>query len=190
MAPELVEEFIQAFQKEINLQRREHDSLRDAKIRELADVKRKLDGLIEAIADGLRAPGLQQRLDELEARRIDIEESLIAGPATPVRLHPNLAQIYRRQMERFQEALNEPEIRDEALQILRGLIEHVSIGPAENGFEVELVGEIAKMVEFGLGNNAKQATFDETMACSVKVVAGARSHLYRTRFHYEREARK
>ena len=35
--------------------------------RELADVRRKLDGLIEAIADGLRAPGLQQRLDELES---------------------------------------------------------------------------------------------------------------------------
>jgi hypothetical protein len=94
----------------------------------------------------------------LEARRTDIEESLIAGPATPVRLHPNLAQIYSRQVERLQEALNEPEIRDEALEILRGLIEHVSIGPAENGLEVELVGKIAKMVEFGLGNNAKQAT--------------------------------
>jgi site-specific DNA recombinase len=58
MSPELVEEFIQAFQKEINRQRREHDSLRDAKIRELADVKRKLNGLIEAIAEGFRAPGL------------------------------------------------------------------------------------------------------------------------------------
>ena len=73
MAPELVEEFIRAFQKEINLQRREDDALRDANRRELADVKRKLDGLIEAIADGLRAPGLQQRLDELEARRTEIE---------------------------------------------------------------------------------------------------------------------
>jgi site-specific DNA recombinase len=55
-APELVEEFTRAFQKEINLQRREYDALRDAKMRELADVTRKLDGLIEAIADGLRAP--------------------------------------------------------------------------------------------------------------------------------------
>ena len=66
MAPELVEEFIRAFQKEINLQRRENDTRHEAKSRELAEVKRKLDGLIDAIADGLRAPGLQQRLDELE----------------------------------------------------------------------------------------------------------------------------
>jgi len=63
-----------------------------------------------------------------------------------------LAQIYRRHVERLQQALNDPEIRDEALQILRGLIEHVSIGPADNGVEIEIVGEIAKMIELGMGN--------------------------------------
>ena len=178
MAPELVEEFIRAFQKEINLQRREDDALRDAKGRELADIKRKLDGLIEAIADGLRAPGLQQRLDELEARRTEIEESLAASPTTPVRLHPNLAQVYRRQVEQLQQALDHPEIRDEAVQVLRGLIEHVSIGPADKGLEIEIVGEIAKMVELGIGPNAKQANLDERLTRSVKVVAGARNQRY------------
>jgi hypothetical protein len=175
MAPELVEEFIRAFQKEINLQRREDDALRDAKGRELADIRRKLDGLIEAIADGLRAPGLQQRLDELEARRIAIEECLAASLTTPVRLHPNLAQVYRRQVEQLHQALDHPEIRDEAMQVLRGLIEHVLIGPADNGFEIEIVGEIAKMVELGLGPNAKRANLDERSTRSVKVVAGARN---------------
>jgi hypothetical protein len=55
MAPELVEEFVRAVQKEINLQRRDGEALRDAQKRELAEVTRKLNGLIEAIADGLRA---------------------------------------------------------------------------------------------------------------------------------------
>ncbi|MGC1177457.1 MAG: zinc ribbon domain-containing protein [Methyloceanibacter sp.] len=176
MAPELVEEFARAVQKEINLQRREDDALRDAKKRELTEVARKLDGLIDAIADGLRAPGLQQRLDELEARRAELDQDLAIVPATPVRLHPNLAQVYRRQVERLQDALNEPEIRDEALQILRGLVERVSISPAENGLEVEIVGEIAKMVELGIENKAKRATLDETMTRSVKVVAGTCNH--------------
>jgi site-specific DNA recombinase len=176
MAPELVEEFIRAFQTEINLQRREDDALHDAKRRELADVKRKLDGLIEAIAEGLRAPGLQQRLDELEARRTEIEQSLAAAPTTPVRLHPNLAQVYRRQVEQLQHALDHPEIRDEAVQILRGLIEHVSIGPADNGLEIEIVGEIAKMVELGIESKSKRANLDERLTRSVKVVAGACNH--------------
>ena len=176
MAPELVEEFVRAIQKEINLQRRDDQALHDIKKRELTDVTRKLNGLIDAIADGLRAPGLQQRLDELEARRVQLEQDLATRPTTPVRLHPNLAQVYRRQVERLQDSLNEPEIRDEALQVLRGLVERISIGTTENGLEVEIVGEIAKMVELGTGNKAKRATLDEAMTRSVKVVAGTCNH--------------
>jgi site-specific DNA recombinase len=172
MAPELVEEFIRAFQREVNLQRREDDALREVQKRELVNVKRKLDGLVEAIADGLRAPGLQQRLDELEARRKEIEEGLAAAPTTPVRPHPNLAQVYRQKVEQLQRALDDSEIRDEAVQILRGLVEYVSIGPTENGLEIEIVGEIAKMVELGIETNSKRANLDERLTRSVKVVAG------------------
>jgi site-specific DNA recombinase len=173
MAPELVEEFVRAVQKEINLQRREDNALRDVRKRELAEVTRKLNGLIDAIADGLRAPGLQQRLNELEARQVQLERDFATEPTTPVRLHPNLAQVYRRQVERLQDALNEPDIRDEAIQILRDLVERVSIGPAENGLEVEIVGEITKMVELGIENKAKRAALGATITRSVKVVAGA-----------------
>ncbi len=45
--------------------------------------------------------------------------------------------------------------------------------PALAGREIELVGEIARMVELGLeGRATKKATLDERTACSVKVVAG------------------
>ena len=52
------------------------------------------------------------------------------------------------------------------------LVERVSISPAENGLEVEIVGEIAKMVELGIENKTKQAALDDTTTRSVKVVAG------------------
>lgn len=123
-----------------------------------------------------RASGLQQRLDELEVRRIELEQGIAAEPTSPLRLHPNLAEIYRRQVEQLQHALNNPAIRDEAAQILRGLIERVSISPAENGLEIEIVGEIAKMIELGIGNKRKQPILDETMRRSVKVVAGTCNH--------------
>jgi hypothetical protein len=41
--------------------------------------------------------------------------------------------------------------------------------------EIEIVGEIAKMVELTLRPNAKQANFDERLTRSVKMVAGTRS---------------
>ena len=115
MAPELVEEFVRAFQKEVNNRRREDDLLLEANKRELAEVRRKLNGLIDAIAERLRAPGLQKRLEELELRRAELEQEIGSAPTPPVRLHPNLAQIYRRKVEQLQHALNDPEIRDEAI---------------------------------------------------------------------------
>jgi site-specific DNA recombinase len=94
-----------------------------------------------------------------------------------VRLHPNLGQVYRRQVERLQDALNEPEIRDEAIQILRGLVERIVIGPEDTGLEVEIIGEISQMVELGLeGGKNKRAILDDKMARSVKVVASPRNH--------------
>jgi len=58
MAPDLVQEFIAAFHAEINRQRREEYAARGSKEAELASVKRKLGGLVDAIAEGLRAPDL------------------------------------------------------------------------------------------------------------------------------------
>jgi hypothetical protein len=52
-------------------------------------------------------------------------------------------------------ALAEPATQTEALEIVRGLIERVVLHPAEKGFEIELIGEIANMVD--LGAQAKAA---------------------------------
>jgi len=56
------------------------------------------------------------------------------------------------------------------------LIERVIEHPAEDGLQVEIVGEIVPMGELGL--DAEQAALPGEAACSVKVVAGARFGLY------------
>ena len=166
-----VEAFIAAFHAELNAQRAARTAGRAGQERELADVRRKLDGLIDAIAEGMRAPGLQQRLDELKARRAALEQALSEEAPPPVRMHPNLAQAYREKVEKLQEALAKPEDRDEAIEMLRRLIERVVVRPAEEGLQIELVGEIVRMIELGL--DGKKAALDARTACSVKVVAGA-----------------
>ena len=171
MAPELVKEFVAAYHQEINRERSNGTAARAGKERELAEIKRKLDKLIDALTEGYRAAGLQQRLDDLEARKATLEQDLAADPPSPVRLHPNLAQVYRDKVALLHEALANPSLRDEAMSILRGLIERVVLHPSEVGFEIELVGEIVRMVELGLGG--KPAVLPASAASSVKVVAGA-----------------
>ena len=60
--------------------------------------------------------------------------------------------------------------------MVRGLIDRLIVRPAGGGgFEIELVGDIARMVELGAGAERRKAALDEKAACSVKVVAGTRN---------------
>ena len=62
--------------------------------------------------------------------------------------------------------------------MLRRLIERVIVRQAKEGLQIELVGEIVRLIELGL--DGKRAALSAEEVCSVKVVAGARTHLCRT----------
>jgi len=173
MHPDLAAEFIREFHAEINRLRHGAELSVGLRRRELEEIRRKLDGLIDAIAEGLRGTGLQAKLDQLEQRKARLECEIDGAPAAAPRLHPNLAELYRKKVANLQEALTDPTTQTEALEILRGLIERVSVGSRDNSFEIELVGEIANMVRISAGS---ESFGKEPYRSSVKVVAGARNH--------------
>ena len=173
MAPELVEAFVREVHAETNRGRDHEESLRGEREKDLAKVERKLTGLIDAIADGFRAPGLQKQLDEAEASKATLLAELSAARPSPVRLHPNLAHVYRDKVSGLQEALKDPLLHDEAMDILRSLIERVEMQPSDGGYEITLVGEIAHMISLSTGKSGQEA---DHIPSSVKVVAEARSH--------------
>ena len=182
MQPAFVEEFIAAFNEETS-QHASHGAIeRKETQRRLAEVKKQLEGLITAIAEGLRSDTLQERLNALEIERKELETKLAEPDAAPVHLHPNLAALYRRKVERLADALRDPTSGPEAIEIMRGLIAQVIVTYSkEKGFVVELIGEIAAMVMAAQGeanperkNAAPERTaFDERTLSSVKLVAGA-----------------
>jgi hypothetical protein len=61
MHPALVADFVEGFTAEWNRMAAERNGVRAQQERELAQVERDLNGLIDALADGFRAPGLQQQ---------------------------------------------------------------------------------------------------------------------------------
>jgi len=81
-------------------------------------------------------------------------------------------------MAKSHEGPAEPEDRDEALDLPRGLVERINMNPVEGGFDITLTGDIARMMALSISEGkSKKADFDEKTACSAKVVAGARNHL-------------
>ena len=73
MHPDLVKEFITAFHAELNTESHSRAQLEQQTRKELADVGRRLDGLIEAIAQGFRSVDLQNKLDGLSALKRKLE---------------------------------------------------------------------------------------------------------------------
>jgi len=54
------------------------------------------------------------------------------------RLHPNLAEVYRRKVDALQQTLAKADMHTEALGNLRSLIERVVVVPTDAGLEIEL----------------------------------------------------
>jgi len=185
MAPELVKEFASTFIQEVTRQQREKDQGMVLERRQFAEVTRQLDLLVDAIANGLRGAALQSKLNDLERRKAGLQQEIAGANATLPRLHPKLAEIYRSQVARLHETIAHESTRDEAIELLRGLIDRVLLHPGNGGPEIELIGEIGGMVELGMHKDSnaarERAAVSEVFRSSVKVVAGKRNQLYRTR---------
>src|SRR5262249_20646392 len=92
MAPELAAEFVRSFHEAGNRQRQAEDLRLQEMEAELRRLTFKLKGLYDAIADGLRTPGLKAELEELERRQSELKDAIAAAPVPQPRLHPKLAE--------------------------------------------------------------------------------------------------
>jgi len=91
---------------------------------------------------------------------------------------------HRRRVESLHESLHKADSRTEAAKILRGLVESIRVHNLDDGLQIELVVEIANMIEAAQTSNLKSKVASEEAAClrnyrsSVKVVAGVRNRRY------------
>ncbi len=113
--------------EELNARRGSESADRSRLQNERTQVARKLDRLYDVIAEGLRTLGLKERLEEMEGRVAELDAILSEPPPSPVRLHPNLADTYRRKVTELSTDLEDPEIRTPALEAIRYLIEQVTV---------------------------------------------------------------
>ncbi len=171
MDPATYKAFADAFVVEWNRQVAE-DAAKGAGHRdELDRVSRQIERIVDAIADGdTLLAVVRDRLIALEERKKELTR-LVADPvASPPRLHPNLAEVYRQEVASLTDALAN-EGGAEAREIVRGLVEQVTVHPAcrGDGLRVEVHGALSAMLALGGGGGAVPALLAEQM----KLVAGA-----------------
>jgi hypothetical protein len=194
LAPDLVAEFIRAFAKEMAVAHQQAVASRSELDVQLADVERRLQGVLRAVETGAWSETLRRRLRELETHKAALHQQResMGKPAPAIRLHPNAADIYRAKVADLEASLNAPEIRAEASDALRALIERVVLTPdadAPDGLRAELYGDLAEIMHLGeTGPAGSQRQADSNLhkksptrtgvpGGQLSVVAGARNHL-------------
>jgi hypothetical protein len=137
---------------------------------EQTNIERRLRKLVEAIADGVSGRTLKDELNRLECRQQELE-SLLSMPAEARPLiHPNLAAIYRQKVTDLHEALQRDGSRDEAAEILRDLIEEITLAPENGALRIDLRGALAGILRLASGSR-KPASERDGLA-QIKLVAG------------------
>ena len=142
---------------------------------------RDLDRLVQAaLIDGVPGSRVKDRMAELEARKAELEAVLAEAAEEPMLLHPNIAQVYRRQVARLVEALNHEHDRTEAAEILRGLVDRIVLTPKEEdgrgSLSIDLEGALAGVLALamnGTGNDKKPLTGSGSSGRLIALVAGA-----------------
>ncbi|WP_296644921.1 recombinase family protein [Roseinatronobacter sp.] len=178
MHPDLIREYITTWQQEMQTERQETLAARSDQERRLAKVRRDIENIVTAITEGMFHPSMKTKMDALEGERAELEAKLAALPdPEPVAIHPGLAETYARKVADLATALNDPEARAQAADLLRGLIENVKMMPdpdAPNGHRIELVGELGAILSLygsDIATNAK-ARSGATGIRQVTMVAG------------------
>ncbi len=106
MAPELVEEFIAEYHRELNRASGHRDVERQYGERELSRTESAIRQIIESIKAGFRTDAMREELETLDARKKELTVKLAATTRDPVRLHPNLAAVYRAKLEQLATSSN------------------------------------------------------------------------------------
>ena len=131
---------------------------------------------------GLSCPAsLKDELLALEARQETLQTELTVEPDPAPLIHPNLAEVYRRKVAALHDALAGTGTRAEAFEAIRSLISAIVLTPENGELKTDLQGDIAHILTL-TSESKKPAALGDGLIEQVKVVAGARNHLYRTLF--------
>jgi hypothetical protein len=87
------------------------------------------------MSDRRGSGSVRDQLHGLEARKRDILTGLRAQQSqVEVEIHPNIPELYRRKVGKLQALLEDETTRPQAMDIVRSLVEHVEIHPAEERY--------------------------------------------------------
>jgi site-specific DNA recombinase len=116
----------------------------------IAEAGRRIDRIVDAIAEGIATTALKQKLVALEAEKIENEAKLAAMGSEPiVSVHPNAGELYAELIGSLVEVVSDPSPdADEVRSILRKTIQRICLEPRKNesGYNLVIKGDLAALI--------------------------------------------
>jgi site-specific DNA recombinase len=178
MSPELFNEFCAEFTREVNRLRIERGADLAGWRSELERVDRELDKMVDAILQGFPPAKLKDKAEKLEARKAELTELLDNADEPPPLLHPNMARMYQDRIAKLCENLQSEEDRGAAVDVLRSLVDEISLVPENGELSIVLRGDLGAILRFAAGKQnpdfLSEAEALDNLLSQNSLVAGGR----------------
>ena len=89
--------------------------------------------------------------EKLEAHKAELAELLANADEPPPLLHPNMAHVYQERVGKLCENLQRDEDRAPAVEVLRSLIDQVTLMPDNGELAIILRGDLGAILRFAAG---------------------------------------
>ncbi|WP_071675758.1 recombinase family protein [Nioella nitratireducens] len=179
MSPELFNEFCAEFTREVNRLRIERGADLAGWRSELEKVDRELDKMVDAILQGFPPAKLKDKAEKLEARKSQLSELLDNADEPPPLLHPNMARMYQDRIAKLCENLQSEEDRGTAVDVLRSLVDEITLVPENGELSIVLRGDLGAILRFAAGKQnpdfLSEAEALDNLLSQKSLVAGGRS---------------
>ncbi len=151
MEPDLFQEFCAEFTKEVNRLRMERGADVIAMRDELPRIDRELSKLLAALKAGGPIQAIVDDMKRLEARKAELTEKLANADEPPPLLHPNMAALYAQRIAALSENLRHEDSRAQTAEILRSLVDQVTLVPEDGELAIVLRGDLGAILRFAAG---------------------------------------
>lgn len=103
------------------------------------------------ILRGFPPEKLKDKAEKLETRKVELAELLANADEPPPLLHPNMAHVYQDGVGKLCENLQREEDRGPAVEVLRSLIDQVTLMPDNEELAIILRGDLGAILHFAAG---------------------------------------
>ena len=150
MTPDMAAEAMRSYAQETNRLNRERRQSEDTTRRELADTTKAIAEIVRVIEQGGYHRALSTRLTELETKQDALTARLSDAHQNTPDIHPNIAETYRRRIERLTAALDHPDDALEAADALREVIDRIVVTPGQSrgDYSITLQGELGTILDW------------------------------------------